>query len=227
VRNIREGAKTYSNLQALGTLAVKSVDGGVFQMVESQHPAGIIQTLQSDQNLRFEDIRWISDKDYCAEGGQRYCATPVIESAASVEGDPPMRGLSFHNVRVESAAREISVNLLGADVTVDGFSIRTRPTFRKDQTAPGAVFSLRDTSNARITNFTYIPVLDSFDRTAKYNQPFVCWGACSNVHADVTVKWPKAVPVPPQSERVISPGFQVHKDGDNNSVTSHVEATAP
>ena len=227
VRNIQEGSATYDNSQALGTLAVKSVNGGSFQSVISHHPAGLIQTLQADQNLQFDDLQWFGDRNYCAEGGERFCATPVIESAASTAEDPPMQSLTFRNVLVQSTVREVSVNLIGSDITVDGLTIRTLPGFRKDQTSPASVLSLRQASNARVTNYNYVPVIASFDAGVKYNQPFVCWGACSNVHADVTVKWPKSVAVPKAAERAITSGFQTRKDGDGNTVTSHVEAAAP
>ena len=227
VRNIQEGPATHGNSQALGTLAVKSVNGGSFTSVISHHPAGLIQSLQADQNLEFDDLQWFGDKNYCAEGGERFCDTPVIESAASAAEDPPMQGLGFRNVLVQSTVREVSVNLIGSDITVDGITIRTLPGFRKDQTAPASVLSLRQASNARVSNYDYVPVISSFDGAAKYNQPFVCWGSCSNVHVDVTVKWPKSVAVPKAAERVITSGFQVRKDGDGNTVTSHVETSEP
>ncbi len=227
VRNIQEGSATYDNSQALGTLAIKSVDGGSFKSVISHHPAGLIQTLQADQNLQFEDLQWFGDKNYCAEGGERFCDTPVIESAASAAEDPPMQGLTFRNVLVQSAVREVSVNLMGSNISVDGLTIKTPPGFRKDQTAPSSVFSLRQASNVKVSNYNYVPVVSSFDTSAKYNQPFVCWGSCSNVHVDVTVKWPKSVAVPKAGERVITSGFQARKDGDGNTVTSRVEASEP
>jgi hypothetical protein len=227
VRNIQEGSDTWSNSQALGTLAVKSVNGGSFKSVISHHPAGLIQSLQADQNLAFGDLQWFGDKNYCTEGGERFCDTPVIESAASAAGDPPMQGLTFRNVLVQSTARGVSVNLIGSGITVDGLTIRTPPGFRKDQTAPASVLSLRQASNAKVSNYNYVPVLSSFDSGAKYNQPFVCWGSCSNVHVDVTVKWPKSIAVPKAAERVITSGFQSRKDGDGNTVTSRIETSEP
>ena len=227
VRNVQEGSDTYNNSQALGTLAIKSVNGGSFKSVTSHHPAGLIQVLQADQNLQFDDLQWISDRNYCAEGGERFCDTPVIGSAASAPEDAPMQGLSFRNVVVQAASREVSVDIEGADITIDGLTIKTPPIWRKGQTAPAAIFSLTRASNARVTNFIYEPVLTSFDPAAKYNQPFFCWGACSNVHVDMIVKWPKNVPVPKPGERAITPGFQIRKDGDNNLATSRIETVAP
>jgi hypothetical protein len=225
--NIQEGPNTYSNSQALGTLAIKSVNGGSFTSATSHHPAGLIQSLQADQNLDFENLQWIGDRNYCADGGERFCDTPVIESVASAAEDPPMQGLSFRNVLVKSTLREVSVNLTGADITVDGLNIKTPPTFRRDQNSPASILSVRQASNTKITNYSYLPVLTSFDPAGKYNQPFVCWGECSNVHVDVAVKWPRAVSVPKPGERVITSGFQVRKDGDNNTVSSRVEANEP
>ena len=105
VKNIQEGPQTYGNNQALGTLAIKSVNGGSFKSVISHHPAGLIQSLQADQNLEFDDLQWYGDKNYCTEGGERYCDTPVIESVASTAEDPPIQSLSFRNVLVQSTLR--------------------------------------------------------------------------------------------------------------------------
>ena len=230
IRNIHEGAETYSNLQALGTLAIKSVDGGVF-------PDGGI-TASRGASFRHcsrtrisnsQDIQWISDKDYCAEGGQRYCATSVIESAASAEGDFPMQNLTFpqHSFGIGGARDFREPDGCGSygrwDRDANEADVSKKIRLRQ---APCSLCGTHRTPTSRTSRI--FRVLTSFDHGAKYNQPFVCWGTCSNVHVDVTVKWPKALWVPSQSEKSDQPWLSgSQRRRCNNTATSHVEETAP
>lgn len=224
VTNLSEGPHTYSNIHSLGTLAIKYVDGGVFEHIASQHPAGLIQSLAATQNLTFTDLKWSSDAAICEEGADS-CGAPVINSVVSKPGEPPIMNLRFTNIQLSSSRESLTTNLTGRTIELDGIRIETPPAFRKtpNQSAPGSVLGLRDASDVTIRNFVYLPVLTSFDPGAAYNQPLVCWGACTNIKADVSVRWPRGVALPPAGHRAITSGIQFDKPGANNSIVSRTE----
>jgi hypothetical protein len=224
VTNISEGPDTYSNIHALGTLAIKYVDGGTFEHITSQHPVGLIQTLFAVRNLAFTDLTWSTIATVCDEPADS-CGTPVINSVVSKPGEPPIENLRFSNITLKSTRDPLTTNLTGTMIEVDGIRIETPPAFKKtaNLSTPYSVLGIKEASGVAVKNFAYIPILTSFDADAKYNQPFVCWGTCVNVKADVTIKWPKNVPVPAAGHRAITSGIQLDKPGSNNTVVSRTE----
>lgn len=224
VTNLTEGPHTYSNIHSLGTLAVKYVDGGTFQHIVSRHPAGLIQTLASVENLTFADMKWSSDASVCDEPADS-CGAPVINSVASKAGEPPIGNLRFTNIELRSSRESLTTNLTGKTIEVDGMRIETPPAFKRtpNQAAPSSVLGFREASDVTVGNFVYIPVLSSFDPGAACNQPFVCWGACANIRADIDVKWARSVVLPPPGHPAITSGIQFDKPGAGNSVVSRNE----
>jgi hypothetical protein len=224
VTNITEGPHTYSNIHALGTLAIKYVDGGTFGHIISQHPVGLIQTLLAVRNLTFTDLSWSTDATICDEPADS-CGVPVINSVVSKLGEPPIENLRFTNIALKSTREPLTTNLTGTMIDIDGIRIETPPVFRKtaNLSAPFSVLGIKEASGVTVKNFVYVPLLTSLDADAKYNQPFVCWGSCANVKADVTVKWPGNLPMPAAGHRSVTSGFQFDKPGSNNSVVSRTE----
>jgi hypothetical protein len=224
VTNVSEGPHTISNVHSLGTLAIKDIDGGTFEHISSQHPVGLIQTFVAVKNLVFNDLNWSTDAAICDEPADA-CGTPVINSLVSGPGEPPIENIRFTNIKLISKHDPISINVTGNMIAMDGITIETPPIFKKtpSQSAPGSIFGVKEASSVTIANFTYIPVLVSIDPGAKYNQPFACWGACTNVKVDVTVKWPKGVPLPPPGHHVVTSGIQFDKPGANNSIASRTD----
>jgi hypothetical protein len=224
VTNISEGLHTYSNAHALGTLAVKYIDGGTFEHIVSQHPAGLIQTLFAVKNLTFTDMNWSTDASICEEPAD-YCGTPVINSVVSKPDEPQTENLRFTNISLKSTREPLTTNLTGTTIDIDGIRIETPPVFRKTANlgAPYSVLGVKEASGVTVKNFVYVPLLTALDEGAKYNQPFVCWGSCSNVKADVTVKWPGSVPAAPAGHRLVTSGIQFDKPGANNSIVSRTE----
>jgi hypothetical protein len=224
VTNVSEGPHTYSNSHALGTLALKYIDGGTFEHITSQHPIGLIQSLNGVKNLVFSDLHWSGDAAACGEPAD-YCGAPVIESVVSKPGEPPIENLRFTNVSLTSTHQSITTNLTGKAIDVDGMTIQSPPVFNKtrNQQAPYGALGMKEASDVTVRKFVYVPVLTSVDSTARYNQPFVCWGSCTNVKADVTVKWPGSVAMPAPGHAAITSGIQFDKPGANNSIVSHTE----
>jgi hypothetical protein len=225
VTSISEGPHTYSNIHAMGTLAIKYIDGGTFEHIASQHPVGLIQTLFAVRNLTFTDLSWSTDATICNEPGDS-CGTPVINSVVSKPGEPPIENLRFTNIALKSTNEPLTTNLTGTMIDIDGIRIETPPMFRKSAnlSAPYSVLGVKEASGVTVKNFVYVPLLTSLDAGAKYNQPFVCWGSCANVKADVTVKWPGSVPAAPAGHRLVTSGIQFDKPDANNSVVSRMEA---
>jgi hypothetical protein len=224
VTNISEGPHTYSNINAVGTLAIKYIDGGTFEHITSQHPVGLIQTLLAVKNVTFTDLSWSTEATICDEPAD-YCGLPVINFAVSKPGDPSTENLRFTNIVLKSTNQPLTTNLTGTRIDIDGIRIETPPVFRKtaNQLAPFSVLGIKEASGVTVKNFVYVPLLTSLDADAKYNQPFVCWGSCANVEADVTVRWPGNVPVPAAGHRSVTSGIQFDKPGSNNSIVSRTE----
>jgi hypothetical protein len=208
ISDILEGSHTHSNIASLGTLAVKYIDGGVIRHVVSHHPAGLIQTLFTVQNVRFKDMTWESDSHLCEEMLPG-CQVSVIYSTANVPPDPPLTNLTFENIRLKSTYEPITVVLMGNHISVKDLTIETPPTFQKDQRNAFAALSLKNATDVTISGYRYIPRLATFDpREQHYNAPFTCWIPCRDVKVSEEISWPDSIPLPPQKHRIISPAWQ-------------------
>lgn len=219
VENITEGPDTYSNANSGGTLAIKSVNGGLVSNVNSQHPEGLIETLFQDQNVTFSNMTWKSSYDLCAQVPAN-CNAPIIYSSETDTQFSPLQNLTFKNISLTSTVTPITALLMGDGITVNGFSITTPPTFLSGQTWINAVLAVKATSSATITNYTYTPLITSYNPATKYNDPFMAWHASSNVHAAVTIDWPSSVPLPQGAPPIIASGYQ--DANSNNSVTTQI-----
>jgi hypothetical protein len=208
ISNVFEGPHTHSNVASLGTFAIKYIDGGVLRHVVSHHPAGLIQTLFTVQNMKFEDLTWESDSRIC-EDPLPSCQVSVIYSTANVAPDPPLSNLIFEKIRLKSIYEPITVILMGDHVIVKDFTIETPPTFQKGQTNSFAALSVKNASDVTVSGYRYIPRLTEFDsREQHYNAPFTCWIPCHDVTVNEEIVWPDSLPLPPPHHRVVTPSWQ-------------------
>ncbi len=215
IENVTEGPDTYSNANAGGTFAIKSINGGLINNITSQHPEGLIQTLYEDQNITFSNMTWKSTYNLCANVPGN-CITPVIYSATSSAQFYPLSNLTFKNISLTSTVTPVTALLIGNGITVDGFQITTPPTYLPNQTLRNAVLAVKGTDLASVTNYTYTPLISSYTPNGNYNNPYMAWHASSNAQAQITVSWPSSIPVPTGAP-IITSGFQ---DANSNNLVS-------
>jgi hypothetical protein len=218
-QNITEGPDIYNVSNAGGTLAIKYINGGTFDTVNSSHPAGLIQTLYTDNNITFSNMTWQSNYDICGNAPTN-CGFPVIYSTVTTPQFYPIQNLTFTNISLSSTITPITVLLIGNGITVNGMNIQTPPTWVPGQAAPQAVLTLKGTNGASITNYTYTPLITSYNPKANYNAPFTGFSPTSNAQVQVTVDWPSSIPVPAPGSEIINSGFQDTQS--NNTVTATI-----
>ena len=221
LENITEGPNTYSNAVAGGTLAVKGVNGGVINNVNSRHPEGLIQTIYASQNVLFSNMTWTSDYDLCGKVPTN-CGTPTIYSTASAAPFLPIKNLTFQNVTLGSSITPRLVILMGDNIQIHGMSIQVPPTFLANQAQSNGVLSIKGSNGGSITDYSYTPVLSSYDSKQPYNKPFVGWGLCTNVSANITVNWPSNLPMPGPHSQILSVGYQNSSPNANNTAIETV-----
>jgi hypothetical protein len=164
--NISEGPQTLSNFHSYGTLALKSIDGGVIDGVTSQHPAGMIETLVDAHNLSLKNLSWSSERDLCSEpDSKQNCYLHAIGIAAAGELSEQVNDhLTLSHVTLKSphwaAMFEISSSTTGAplshDINVDGLEIQCAPTLDVGQNGPKGIITIR-AADTHFTNVTYVP----------------------------------------------------------------------
>jgi hypothetical protein len=156
-----------SNVNSLGTLALKNMQGGLVTNVVSQHPAGLIQSMIDAHDVRLETLVWTSDRDICAERQDpTYCGIPVITLEPGPENSDMQfsSGVQFKNVKLQSPHCPWAFNIseesgrlpLSRNITVDGLTIKCSPVFAPGQGSPRGIITLRSIAT-RLTNVHYIP----------------------------------------------------------------------
>jgi hypothetical protein len=220
VQNVIEGPNTYSNASAGGTLAVKFVNGGKFNNVNSQHPEGLIDTIYVDQNVTFSNMTWKSSYPLCTNVPTN-CSTPAIYSAVSPSNLPPTQNLTFQNITLVSTGSPTTATLIGDNLVVNGLNITTSPAWLPGQTVINSVLNVKSTSHATINGYTYTPVLTTYNPAAQYDSPFTGWNPVSNTTTAITIYWPKAIALP-TSGAIIGSGFQSSGPTYNNQVSTNI-----
>ncbi len=221
IRNINEGSNTYSNASSGGTLAPKFLDGAQISNVHSTHPEGLIQTIFADQNVTFSDMTWESHYPLCEKVPEN-CATPAIYTTGTPAEFPQTKNITLRNIKLVSTASPTSVVLMGDGLQVQDLHITAPPDFLPGQKATSSVLSVKATNGAVIKGYVFTPVLDHYDPSKRYNTPFTGWNPSKNVQAEVTVKWPKNVPVPDTKTAVVAPGFQDRSPEAHNQVRNSI-----
>jgi hypothetical protein len=162
LRNITEGAGTLANINSLGTLALKNIDGGMVANVTSKHPAGLIQTMIDAHGLTLQDLTWSSDRDICADKTASACGVPIIGLAPGPAGssEESSDNIRFDRVRLQTVgaitafrvAAESPAIPLSQNILVDGLTIHSQPLL----SGKGTII-LRSAAT-HLENVTYIPL---------------------------------------------------------------------
>jgi hypothetical protein len=222
VQNITEGPDTYSNVHSAATLATKFINGGSVNNIQSQHPKGLDETIQAVQNVTFSNMTWSSNYPICQDTPDN-CYTAKINFAASPAGMAPSSNITFKNINLKSIEPIIAAIFMADNLTVDGISVTTSPNLLPAQTGGRGIVETELMNQGRIKNYTYSPLITSYDPTRKYNSPFRAWKNSSNVNADVTINWPQAVPVPSSESFIINPSVDnAHTPQANNSFSKTI-----
>jgi hypothetical protein len=217
INNVTEGPDTYSNVESLGTLATKFINGGKVTNIQSQHPMGLDQSIQSVQNMTFSNMNWSSNYPVCKMVPAN-CYVAIINFAGSPAGLPPNENLTFTNISLAATAEPIIGAIFNANnLTVDGLTIMSSPSMLPAQTTGRGIVETELMNQASIRNFTYIPIISSYNPKTIYNGPFLIWNQSTNVNAAVTINWPSALPVPPAGSPIITSAV-ANPTGANNSV---------
>jgi len=179
LRNIKEGPDTLSNVNSLGTLALKNIQGGLIADVVSQHPAGFIQTMVDAHDVLLENLSWSSDRDICEES-QSSCNTPVISLAPGQDGSGTElnSGVRFRNVTLRGTRRPVNFRIseetghlpLSRDISVGGLTIECTPFFSPKQGGPQAIIMVRSAAT-HFTNVRYIPFITNGANTDRQSYP--------------------------------------------------------
>lgn len=223
IRNITEGPDTFSNHNSLGTLALKSIDGGVVENVRSGHPSGLIQTMIDVHNLALRNLEWSSDRDLCTEADSRQnCNTVAIGIVPGEPADPQVQTtdhVTFSNTTLKSPRRaamfQIASSRSGApmshDIDVNGLTIECSPAVQAGQGSASAIVMVRAV-DTHLMNVSYSPVLPSgapassaFDLVSRIDQ------GSKNVSVDITIHRP---PGPPDNPAVYKSLVQDHLPND-------------
>jgi hypothetical protein len=214
VQNITEGPDTYSNMQALGTLAIKGVNGALINNIMSQHPVGLIQSIYEAQNVVFSNMTWQSNFALCSDVPAN-CNTAVIYSILSLPGVPPTKNLTFNNIKITSTIKPVTLHLMGDNLVVNGLVMQTPATFLPTQTNTNAVLGVSNSIKATVSNYSFVPDTSSYSSKANYNTPLTVWSTGANVKANLTISWPQALAVPRKGSYIITPISQNTTDVSN------------
>lgn len=197
IRNIREGPETLSNVNSLGTLALKNIEGGIVSDISSQHPAGLVQSMVDAHNVRLEDITWSSDRNICEETPPLpSCRIPVITLEPGSNPDTAISsGLQFKNIRLQGPRRAVLFKIsqesgqgeLSRNITVDGLTIECDPTFTSIQGGPVGAITLRSLET-RLSNVHYIAQVRGAGPIGRQNYPVVIQSRSHNVSVQLTVQ---------------------------------------
>jgi len=167
LRNIIEGPHTLSNVNSLGTLALKNIDGGLVANVTSNHPAGLIQTMVDAHKLTLQDLTWSSDADICSEGGASACGVPIIgiapgpaNTSEEISEEIQFVRIKLHTVGAPTAFRiaaEDPGTPLSGNIQVDDMTIECQPLLDSQKQAGRGTIMLRSFA-AHLANVTYHPI---------------------------------------------------------------------
>jgi len=198
LRNVKEGPETLSNLNSLGTLALKDIEHGLVANVVSQHPAGLIQSMIDAHDVQLDNLSWSSDRDICAELGSRSnCGVPVIAlEPGPADSDSQFNSrVQFRNITLQSSRRpaifkisEESGHLpLSRDISVDGLRIECDPGFESKQESPRGIITLR-TVATHLRDIRYTPLIPSDATSHRQNYAALIQSGSSDTTIDITIK---------------------------------------
>jgi hypothetical protein len=178
LRGIKEGPQTLANVNSLGTLALKDMEGGVVADVDSRHPAGLIQSMIDAHNVRLENLSWSSDRDICdVAHSSANCGVPVItlEPGPTDSDSQFSSGVQFKSIKLRCPRRSIFFKIseenpqlpLSRNITVDGLTIES-PLFAAKQESPIGLITVRALAT-HFSNVHYIPMIPSDGTSDRQN----------------------------------------------------------
>ena len=236
IRNIKEGPHTYSNFNSLGTFALKFIEGGVIENVQSHHPSGLIVSMADAHHLTLQNLTWSTDQDICSDpDSARNCHHPAIalipQAGAGENGFNDY--ITFKNVKLSSTRWASVIEVTSAHppgpqnshIDFEGLTIESTAKFHSGQTAPEGLITLQAVDST-LSNVTYTPILANISPQDKLNTAVVVRSGSSNVKVDVGIHNPVDHPdAYAQVRRTVVDEHQPGKEsvGLNNRsvITSH------
>jgi hypothetical protein len=204
IRNVKEGPSTLSNYNSLGTLALKNIEDGTVENIESSHPEGLLQTMADAHNVSLQNMTWTSQRNLCDEpDAQSNCNVPVIGLVPGAN-EPGMDGFSDHivfkNITLRSPhwATIFQVSSpekgpMSRAITVDGLLIECAPFLHKGQTGPKGIITTQ-AEDSTFSNVTYAPVVSAENSTEPVNYAASFWLPIMNTTLDMTIRQPHGLP---------------------------------
>jgi hypothetical protein len=156
IRDIKESEETLADVNSLGTLALKNIQGGIVENIDSQHPAGLIQIMENVHGLTLKNLTWASKADLCATGGDA-CKTPAL----GIAGDNS--DVTFTGVHLTSNRWAARIHFSGAGekkprgITMEDVEIDSVPLPSKGD-VPRAMITIVDSSDIKLTHVRYKPL---------------------------------------------------------------------
>ena len=198
LRNIREGAETLSNMNSLGTLALKDMEGGIVTDVVSHHPLGLIQSMVDAHDVLLENLTWSTDRDICGEEHPpTNCRTPVItlEPSPPESESPNSSSVNFKNVKLQSPRRSIIFKIsqegpsgpLSQNINVDGLTIECNLQFGPNQQSAQGIITVRSVAS-HLTNVHILPVLPNGAPSDRQNYPAVIQSRSQDTSVEMTIE---------------------------------------
>jgi hypothetical protein len=197
LRNIDEGPETLSNVNSLGTLALKNMQGGRVADVVSHHPAGLLQSIVDAHDVQFENLIWSSDRDICdAAHAAMACGVPVVtlEPAPANSGTQYNSGLEFKNITLRGPRRSVMFKIseesgnapLSRSIAVDGLTVEINPAFTHESAAPQGVITVRSV-DTHFTNVRLLGLIPSDATEDRLNYPALIQSRSQDTTLEVTI----------------------------------------
>jgi hypothetical protein len=196
MRNITEGAETLANYNSLGTLALKNIDGGTVEHIESHHPAGLIQALVDVHNLKLQNLTWISERNLCSEPESTLNCDPYtvdLEAGNLNRSLETSDRLIFRDVMLRSLRSPALFHIAAATpgplsnhILFDGLKIECTPIQLNKRGRTGIItVRAADTS---FKNVTYIPTFPTRASVSDSDYASVIESGSINSTIDISIR---------------------------------------
>ena len=210
LRDLSEGPDTFSNYNSLGTLALKSIDGGSVDGIRSQHPEGLIQSMADVHNLVLRNLTWTSDRDLCSEQDSKMnCDTPAI---SLVPGPDLVKQfnerLTFSEITLRSPRWAAMFQITSAPssappgatqsghIEVSGLNVECSPAMHAGQNGPKGIITIVRADLVHFSKVTYTPVTQQAPASA-VNYAALIDKDSTHTTIDLAIK--RAAPLPDNS----------------------------
>jgi hypothetical protein len=219
VDQLSEGPDVYSNVHAIGTLAIKAIEGGTVSNVDSQYPLGLINTLYAVRNLTFTNLKWQSDYDPCDHGDES-CGTDVITFAERDDDQVKSENVTFKNMTLKSSHRHVAAVVPGNHLRLEDVHIESPIELKPHVNA--CTLCIKDGDHAYVRNLVLRPVAPSLDSSIKSSRPLACY-PCHDLDAQVVTEWPSSVRMPEKGNNAITSDVHEREPEKHNVVVDSVK----